>query len=62
MNESGNKKTRLIKEDIKDRHTSHWDLDYVSQEELERLMTQKPSQSVNSSASTDSDSTDDKPE
>ena len=59
MTKSGKNKTRLIKEDIKDRHTSHWDLDYVSQEELERLMTQKPSQAVNSSTSADSDSTDD---
>ena len=33
------KKARIIREDVKELHTSHWDLDYVSREELERLMT-----------------------
>jgi|GEM_PF-2612032 len=41
MTETNKKKQRVIKEDVKDRHTSHWDLDYVSREELEQLMTMK---------------------
>ena len=44
MSESEKKKRRVIKEDIKDIHTSHWDLDYLSREELEKLMTQSKDQ------------------
>ena len=36
--EGTEKKARIIREDVKELHTSHWDLDYVSREELERLM------------------------
>ncbi|MFM1896116.1 MAG: hypothetical protein RLZZ385_1190 [Pseudomonadota bacterium] len=36
------KKPEVIHEEIKDRHTSHWDLDLLSREELERLMTVRP--------------------
>jgi hypothetical protein len=32
------KKSRVLKEAVKELHTSHWDLDYVSREELERRM------------------------
>ena len=32
------KKPEVIHEEIKDRHTSHWDLDLLSHEELARLM------------------------
>ncbi|MCB1671369.1 MAG: hypothetical protein R3F41_12300 [Gammaproteobacteria bacterium] len=32
------KKARVFREQVKDRHTSHWDLDYLSRAELERLM------------------------
>lgn len=37
------KKQRIIREQIKDRHTSHWDLDMLSREELEALMSAPPS-------------------
>ncbi|MFK7864633.1 MAG: hypothetical protein AB8B95_10460 [Pseudohongiellaceae bacterium] len=38
------KKKRLFREEVKDRHTSHWDLDMMSREELEKVMasTKKP--------------------
>ena len=39
MTQIRKKKVRVIREDVKERHTSHWDLDYLSREELERLMT-----------------------
>jgi|TARA_B110000908_G_scaffold164467_1_gene212565 hypothetical protein len=32
------KKKRLFREEVKDRHTSHWDLDMMSREELEAMM------------------------
>ena len=32
------KKARVFREQVKDHHTSHWDLDYLSSAELERLM------------------------
>lgn len=32
------KKKRLFREEIKDRHTSHWDMDMMSREELETMM------------------------
>jgi hypothetical protein len=32
------KKKRLFREEIKDRHTSHWDIDMMSREELEAMM------------------------
>lgn len=35
------RKNRIIREQIKDRHTSHWDLDLLSSAELEALMTGK---------------------
>ena len=36
------KPKKIVREEIKDRHTSHWDMDMLSREELEALMTQKP--------------------
>lgn len=32
------KKKKVLREEIKDRHTSHWDMDMLSREELEKLM------------------------
>lgn len=39
MSGKSRNKAKVIREDVKDRHTSHWDLDYLSLEELDRLMT-----------------------
>jgi len=36
------KPKKIVREEIKDRHTSHWDMDMLSRAELEALMTQKP--------------------
>ena len=36
------KSKKIVREEIKDRHTSHWDMDMMSRAELEALMTQKP--------------------
>ena len=33
----GEKKNRVYFEDIKTKHTTHWDLDYLSQAELDKL-------------------------
>jgi hypothetical protein len=33
------KKAKLFREEVKDRHTNHWDLDMVSRDELEQLMS-----------------------
>ncbi len=30
---------KVLREEIKDRHTSHWDMDLLSREELEKLMS-----------------------
>ena len=35
------KPKKIVREEIKDRHTSHWDTDMMSRAELEALMTQK---------------------
>ena len=35
---SQDKKKKVLREEIKDRHTSHWDMDMLSREELEKLM------------------------
>ena len=32
------KKKRLFREEVKDRHTSHWDMDMMSRKELEAMM------------------------
>ena len=32
------KKKKVLREQIKDRHTSHWDMDMLSRGELEKLM------------------------
>ena len=32
------KKKKVLREEIKDRHTSHWDMDMLSREELEKLL------------------------
>ena len=34
-------KKRVIREDVKDKHTSHWDQDMLSWSELEALMQSK---------------------
>jgi hypothetical protein len=34
------KKARIFREQVKDRHTAHWDLDMLSREELEAVMSQ----------------------
>ena len=39
--EVGAKPQKIVREEIKDRHTSHWDMDMMSREELEAFMTQK---------------------
>lgn len=39
---SGSRKARLIREEVKEQHTSHWDLDMLSKEQLETLMKKKP--------------------
>jgi len=39
--EVGAKPKKIVREEIKDRHTSHWDMDMMSREELEAFMTQK---------------------
>jgi len=39
--EEGAKPKKIVREEIKDRHTSHWDMDMMSREELEAFMTQK---------------------
>ena len=36
------KPQKIGREEIKDRRTSHWDMDMMSRAELEALMTQKP--------------------
>jgi hypothetical protein len=36
------KPKKIVREEIKDRHTSHWDMDMMSRAELEALMAQKP--------------------
>jgi hypothetical protein len=36
------KPKKIVREEIKDRHTSHWDMDMMSREELEAFMTQRP--------------------
>ena len=40
MSDTEKKQTRLFLESVKDRHTSHWDLDLVSKDELEAIMGQ----------------------
>ncbi len=35
------KKQRVFREEIKDKHTSHWDLDMMTREELEAVMGKK---------------------
>ena len=35
------RKQRIMREQVKDRHTSHWDLDMLSHDELEKLMGQQ---------------------
>lgn len=35
------RKKRIIHEQVKDRHTSHWDLDLLSREQLEALMAKQ---------------------
>jgi len=39
------KTAKILREEIKDRHTSHWDLDMLSHKELEELMTSQQTSS-----------------
>ncbi|MDA0896073.1 MAG: hypothetical protein O3A71_04515 [Proteobacteria bacterium] len=39
--EVGAKPKKIAREEIKDRHTSHWDMDMMSREELEAFMMQQ---------------------
>ena len=39
--EVGAKPKKIVREEIKARHTSHWDMDMMSREELEAFLTQK---------------------
>ena len=41
MSKPPTKKARLYRDEVKDRHTSHWDMDMLSREELENLMSMK---------------------
>jgi len=41
-----NKKKRVYIEDIKSRHTTHWDFDYLSMAELEALYRTKRTESA----------------
>tara|TARA_B100000780_G_scaffold230847_1_gene170610 strand:- start:2407 stop:2580 length:174 start_codon:yes stop_codon:yes gene_type:complete len=56
------KKKRLFRDEVKDRHTSHWDLDMMSREELEAMMAGSEkkdaggTKSKESSTKTDADS------
>jgi hypothetical protein len=49
------KKQRLFREEIKDKHTSHWDLDMMTREELEAAMAQKTDKSSTEKPDTQSD-------
>lgn len=35
------KKFKIYQEEVKERHTSHWDWDYLSTEEIEALMDEQ---------------------
>lgn len=37
------KRKKLFRDEVKERHTSHWDLDMMSHEELEAMMAKKKS-------------------
>ena len=56
------KKKRWFRDEVKDRHTSHWDLDMMSREELEAMMAGSEkkdaggTKSKESSTKTDADS------
>jgi len=38
--EETQKKAKIVKEEAKDRHTSHWDIDYMTTEEIEEAHRQ----------------------
>jgi len=50
------KRSKIVRESVKDLHTSHWDLDMLSREELEQLMA--PERRPKSRPDTAADSTD----
>ena len=50
------RKQRIMHEQVKDQHTSHWDLDMLSYDELEKLMQQQSEQTDHSSQPADSPS------
>ena len=41
MSEPQGKPKKIVREEVKDRHTSHWDLDLMSRAELEAYMRQE---------------------
>ncbi len=41
MTTPSKRKQRIVREQVKDQHTSHWDLDMLSYAELEQLMRQQ---------------------
>ena len=55
MSSSNSKKAKLFHEDVKDRQTSHWDLDLLSRAELEELMSTHETSVVVDSADDQSD-------
>ena len=51
MKSSERARFRVYEEQVKTAHTSHWDWDYMSQEELDRLHSRRaPPPTVNASA------------
>ncbi len=38
------KKLKIYHEEVKERHTTHWDLDYLSMQELKALYKKSPKQ------------------
>ncbi|MEQ8408243.1 MAG: hypothetical protein RKH07_08210 [Gammaproteobacteria bacterium] len=47
------RKQRIMREQVKDRHTSHWDLDMLSHDELEKLMGKPSEQADNANHQSD---------
>jgi len=49
------KKTRIFKEQAKDRHTTHWDMDYLPRKEVEALYAKSDGQRKKRKADTEGD-------
>lgn len=52
---SEKKEDRIHSEEVKDRHTTHWDIDYLSTEELERAHREGRQQKNDGETSSESD-------